>query len=95
MIDSAVIRRDPKVVYRELGEDEGGVLLHLETGQYHGLNKTGAAIWSLIDGVNTFAEIVVKVRGQLAAPPTDLEQDVTVFLDDLRQRDLIQWTASS
>jgi hypothetical protein len=44
-----VIRRNPRVVSRELAAEGGAVLLHLESGAYHGLNETGILIWSLAD----------------------------------------------
>jgi hypothetical protein len=39
MIDDAtVVRRNATVEYRSLGDEGGGVLLHVGTGAYHGLN---------------------------------------------------------
>ncbi len=37
-----VLRRSPRVAYRELGGDRGGVLLQLDTGAYHGVDRIGA-----------------------------------------------------
>lgn len=84
------IRRNPHIAYRDLAAGEGGVLLHLETGSYHGVNVVGALIWDLIDGDRDRAELVVAVRQRLIDPPEDLDAEVAGFLDDLRQRDLIQ-----
>jgi len=39
-----VLRRSPRVAYRELGGDRGGVLLQLDTGAYHGVDRIGALI---------------------------------------------------
>ena len=47
------VRRNPDVAYQALAEGEGGVLLSLETGEYHGVNDTGGRIWNLIDGERT------------------------------------------
>lgn len=85
-----VIKKNPRVVYRELGEGEGGVLLHMETGQYHGLNKVGALIWSLIDGATTLSGILTRLRERLNDAPAQLEEDITRFLRDLEERNLIQ-----
>ena len=62
MHTDAVIRRNPQVVYRELAGEGGAVLLHLDSGAYHGLNETGILIWSLIDGERTFDAIVRSIR---------------------------------
>ena len=83
------IRRNPQVVYRELAGEGGGVLLHLESGAYHGLNETGSLIWSLLDGERDFAAVVVGLREQLEDPPPDLDAETERFLADLRARDLI------
>ena len=47
-----------------LAEGEGGVLLHLDSGQYHGVNPVGLAIWELLeDGCTVRAD-----RGPPARP---------------------------
>ena len=89
MHTDAVIRRNPQVVYRELAGEGGAVLLHLDSGAYHGLNETGILIWSLIDGERTFDQLVADVREQLDDPPDDLGAEMERFLADLRARDLI------
>lgn len=87
-LDSKV-RRSPQVVARELAEGEGGVLLHMETGQYHGLNPTGLAIWQLIDDGATVGDIVAGLREQVEDAPPDLEKAVEAFLASIRERDLV------
>jgi hypothetical protein len=85
----AVIRRNPKVVYRELAGEGGGVLLHLDSGEYHGLDEVGSLIWSLLDGERDFEALVDDLRDGLEDPPEDLAEDTQRFLADLRERDLI------
>ncbi|HEV8338898.1 MAG TPA: PqqD family protein [bacterium] len=84
-----MISKNPQVVYRELSDAEGGLLLHMETGQYHGLNKVGALIWSLIDGASTVSDILTRLRERLNDAPVQLEEDLTRFLRDLQERNLI------
>ena len=50
-------RRNPDVVARNLSEGEGGVLLHLQTGSYHGMNPVALLIWEQLDGQRTVAEV--------------------------------------
>jgi coenzyme PQQ synthesis protein D (PqqD) len=91
MIDQATrIRRNPDVVYRQLEEDQGGVLLHLESGEYHGLNDLGSVIWRLIENESTFAQVVAGVRSQVEDAPDNVDQEVASFLDDLNRRDLVE-----
>jgi hypothetical protein len=82
-------RQNPDVAYRALSADEGGVLLHLRSGQYHGVNDLGLVIWELIDGERTVGEIVDTVRAQAQDAPPQLEDDVIGFLDDMRQHELV------
>jgi hypothetical protein len=92
MIDDAtVVRRNPSVAYRGLGEEGGGVLLHLATGAYHGVNEVGAFIWSLLetDGDVTFGVVIRRLREKLEDPPADLPEDIGAFVEDLASRDLV------
>jgi Coenzyme PQQ synthesis protein D (PqqD) len=83
------VQRNPKVVARQLGEPEGAVLLHLDTGAYHGLNPVGFLVWDLIDGERTVTELVAGVRTRIPDAPPAVEQDVLVFLEAALERDLI------
>jgi hypothetical protein len=89
MIDPAtVIRKNPRAEYRSLGEDEGGVVLHLDTAAYHGVNGTGALVWTLIQGV-TFGELIAELKTRLQDPPAELEADIEEFIDALAEHDLV------
>ena len=92
MIDpQTTVRRKPDVVFRALQEGEGGVLLHLLSGEYHGLNQLGCTIWGLMESDRTFGDLVTDVRGQIDDPPESLEQDVSTFLEGLHGRDLVEF----
>jgi predicted metal-dependent hydrolase len=83
------VRQSPDVVARELSPAEGGVLLHVETAQYHGLNPVGLLIWELIDGERTVTEVVEAVRARLEEAPPQLEDEVLSFLNDVHERGLV------
>ena len=65
------------------------MLLHLRSGEYHGVNELGLVIWELIDGERSVAEIVEAVRAQTDDAPPHLADDVVDFLDSMRQLDLV------
>jgi hypothetical protein len=88
MSPDATIRRHRLVVYREL--PEGGGLMHLETGSFYALNTTGALIWDLVDDGITFDELVEALESSLATPPPDLVGEVTAFLDEMLDRQLVE-----
>jgi Coenzyme PQQ synthesis protein D (PqqD) len=83
----ARISRKPRVVYRDLAE--GGVLLDLESGDYHGLNSTGAAIWKLLEAETNFADLLQRFEGVVDDPPPAVRDHVTRFVDGLRQSGLV------
>lgn len=84
------IARSPRVVYRELSADEGGVLLHLDSGQYHRLNRMGSTIWGLIDGERTVTALAEEVRKVAVDSPANLMEDIGKFLEGLLSRELIE-----
>ena len=84
------VERNPRVVFRDLSEDEGAVLLHLDTGAYHGVNAVGGAIWKLLDEEVRVDKIVEKLRSLLVGAPPDLGDEVWEFLQDLDRRDLVR-----
>lgn len=85
----AIVKRNPRVEFRSLGEGEGGVLLHLDTAAYHGLNEVGCLIWKLLDDQPTFTVLVADLRARLEQLPPTFEAEISEFLDELAQRDLV------
>jgi hypothetical protein len=85
----AKIRRNPQVIVRELSAGEGAVLLHLESGAYHGVNPVGELIWELLEEERTVADLVEAVRNRTEDPPATLEDDVVRFLESVQERDLL------
>lgn len=81
------IRRRDDVAHHDL--DEGGVLLHLGSGEYHGVNDVGRLVWELLAEERTVAELVAGVRERVEAPP-ELEADVLRFLEELARRELVE-----
>ncbi|MGH9282922.1 MAG: PqqD family protein [Acidimicrobiales bacterium] len=90
MIDASTpVRRHPRVVFRELSGDGGGVVLHLGSASYHGVNGIGALIFSLLDEAPTVGALIESVRGRLEDAPPELDADLTAFIAALAERQLI------
>lgn len=95
MIEPAtVVTRNERATFRKL-EDGSGVILHLDTTQYHGVNEVGAAIWELTETPRSFDDLVEGLRKQLDDPPDDLASDVEEFLQNLVARDLVMLSPGS
>ena len=72
-------------------DQSGGVVLHLTSGAYFGLNPVGAAVWDLIgEHGSTVGQLVQSLRDRLEDVPDDVEADVREFLEALVARDLVQ-----
>ncbi|HET9249379.1 MAG TPA: PqqD family protein [Actinomycetota bacterium] len=82
------IRRSERAVFRELA-DGTGVLLHLDSTAYHGVNRIGVLIWSLIDEGTTLTRLTEDVRSRVMDPPPEIAEDVEEFVLDLSSRELI------
>ena len=85
----AKVSRNPQVTARALAEGEGGVLLHLESGGYHGVNPVGLLIWELLEEERTVADLVGAVRERVEGPAPQLENDVLEFLNGVEERGLL------
>jgi hypothetical protein len=79
---------NPRAVYRKLAEGSGGVVLHLDTAAYHGVNETGALIWST-------RELLEALREEFVGAPASLDDEVAAFLTDLEERNLLAFETSA
>jgi hypothetical protein len=87
---TTVLRRNPRVEYRSMGEGEGGVLLHLDTAAYHGLNEVGALIWRLLEEPKAFDTLLQELRDRLQQVPPQFEEEIGQFVDELAERGLVE-----
>jgi hypothetical protein len=87
---TAILRRSPRVAYRELGGDRGAVLLHLDTGAYHGIDGIGVLVWDLLEDSPSFAVLISRARTKLDGVPATFESEIADFLAGLRDRGLVE-----
>lgn len=87
-------RREKKLVVSDacysttVGEET--FLLQIDDGVYFGVNELGTAIWQMLESEFTVDQIINSLReryGELNA--TQLEKDVTQFLEQLTKRGLV------
>jgi Coenzyme PQQ synthesis protein D (PqqD) len=91
MIEStAMIVRNPRVEYRKLTDGGGAVLLNLDTAAYHGLNQTGSLIWETVGDGKPLDQLVPQVAALFDDAPPALAGEVTMFIEDLVERDLLR-----
>jgi hypothetical protein len=91
MDGSTWIARGDHAAARMFDDGQGGVVLHVGSGAYHGINRIGAVIWdSLPEEGAALGDVVARVRAQLDDAPADLEDDVIEFFEQLAERDLVR-----
>jgi len=86
-----VVRRSPRAAFHQLAEGQGGVLLHVDTGAYHGLNRVGALIWETLERPMPFSALLDDLRPRFTDPPPGIAGEIQVFLEDLKTRGLIEF----
>ena len=77
-----------------MANDEGGVLLHFDSGVYHGLNVFGVLIRNLIGDGSALGGLTEGVRSTVTDPLDDPAADVMVVVEDLVERDLLTLAAT-
>jgi len=77
---------------RQVSSDLGGeaVILHLESGVYHGLNAVGAAIWTLLREPRTVGEIQEAILAEFAVDAERCQRDVLALLRQFEAEGLIE-----
>lgn len=75
---------NPAVLSRD-GLDEGKVMVNCDTGAAITINRTGALIWTLIDGRRTAEEIAEAVRRSFGNAPDTVREDVAALLVTLEE----------
>lgn len=83
------ISRNPRATFRKLQEGAGSVILHLDSAEYHGVNEVGSLVWTLLEEERNFSSLIEELRSRLENPPPTLEGDISTFLGELAERDLI------
>lgn len=84
---TARLRVPEHVVYRDFGDET--VVLNLDSGQYHGLNPTAAAMLAAVDGADSVRAAVGPLAGELGQPAEVIERDLLELCRSLADRGLV------
>lgn len=82
----------PEIVWRVL--DDGAVIVTPRAGNVRVLNPVGTAIWRLIDGKNSLADIESHLIHTFDVPVNQARADLRSFIEELEKRDMIVWKES-
>src|SRR5687767_14411248 len=77
---------------RQVSSDLGGeaVILHLESGVYHGLNAVGAAVWGLLREPRAVEEIQEAILAEFAVDAERCQRDLIALLRQFEAEGLIE-----
>lgn len=70
-------------------QEDGAVLLNIESGLMYSVNHVGSLIWKKLDEGSTVEEIAVFISGHCGIPIDDSRQDVQMFVNDLMRNRLV------
>lgn len=73
---------NPLVVLRE-EFDDWAVLFNPDTAEAVGTNPVGVAVWKLMDGKKTLAEIVTEVKDRFENAPEAVFNEISAFVNKL------------
>jgi hypothetical protein len=79
----------PDVIWRIL--DDGAVIVTPRAGNVRVLNRVGTAIWQLIDGKKSLADIESQLIHTYDVPVDQARSDLRSFMEELSKRDMIVW----
>ncbi len=88
----ARLSRNPRVADQVLGGE--AVVLDYEGRTIVGLNETGTAVWTRLDGTSSLREIAAGLARESGAPEAEVETDVIAFAGALVERGLAVETSA-
>jgi hypothetical protein len=86
--DSSIVVAVPEQIFSDIGGE--AVILHLQTGIYHGLNEVGARIWNLIQAPKAVQDIKQIVLEEYDVTAQECDRDLIALLKDLLAAGLIE-----
>jgi hypothetical protein len=85
---STSIRIPPHVVYRHFVSET--VVLNLQTGRYHGLNRIAGRMLEVVDEVGDLERAAARLADEYRQPRSEIRADLEAFCRDLAARRLIE-----
>jgi hypothetical protein len=87
--DDTLIARNPAMIAADTTDHEV-IVLDVETGTFLQLNRTAAAIWSLIETPLRLSDLCASIERSFDADRETARRDTVEFLADMRRRGLVE-----
>jgi len=88
MQNTVVLRKNRNMVTRVIDDETILLPLYKSSDDINGiytLNKVASAVWNLIDGKKTLAEIKKRVLKKFDTTPEEVDKEMQKFLKDLKE----------
>ena len=73
-------------------DEDGSVLIKLESGNVFSLNGVGAKVWTMLEQGLTFEVSLDSLSREYDVPRQQLEDDLEIFIHELESKGLLQAT---
>jgi hypothetical protein len=84
-----ILKRNPEPLAVDM--DGETVMMDMESGNYFGINSVGSYIWNLLENECTLQSILDSVQQHFEINNDDtVEADITAFLSDMLEQNLIE-----
>jgi Coenzyme PQQ synthesis protein D (PqqD) len=87
--EHAIISLTPTATFQTLAEDEGAVVLMVDSGQLYTCNDTVAALLQAVDGNRRFGEIVDQLLDEFDVERNVLLSDLTGLVEELSREGIV------
>jgi hypothetical protein len=77
------------------GDEDGSVLINLQSGKVFSLNGVGAKVWTMLEEGTSFDGVLDALSREYSVPKAEVRNDLDDFIKDLAQKNLLQMTAHS
>jgi hypothetical protein len=85
------VRRSPNVIHEVV--DDRAMLVSPDGAELISLNAVGTMVWELLERAGDAGEIAAQLHAHFDdITQSELERDIQVFLDSLREQGLVQKT---
>ena len=76
-----------KVTHADVQDET--ILLHIERGEYFGLNAVGRSIWQFLETPHSKADVIGKLVDEYNAEEATIRSDVDRLFDQMQQNGII------
>ena len=73
-----------------LSDQDGSIVINLESGKVFSLNGQGAKLWGMLERGVSLRELIGSLAQEYNLSPQQVRQDVEVFINRLQRSGLVQ-----